>query len=358
MSTSSGYLFLMATMLFGLPLLIGYYGLDFAYTIRVLIPYLIVSAVATILLIVRARKANIGGTTLDEAVSLQVRNKQADNDKKSSLIEKFIHVPKTIILIFVASTLILFGNLDFITVSSYPFPPPLATVTLLGELYILLLFVTAALVIPRILWRAFPDLPQILEQRKYALIGIIFASCFALVYLLLVNQIIIAGYNVQLTVPASLVGGTRYPYAFAMTPAVVNQPLLDLVYLPVVIVQLSPQINLILIPFEMIFVTLLSFLVATNVVMAHYLITRRSGFRCSTRGTAISTGGSFLGLTATCPTCLTPTIVSVIFGGVSTATTIFSNFNGVVLPPVLSVAALLLSAWYLSRGIKKSDGTL
>lgn len=153
----------------------------------------------------------------------------------------------------------------------------------------------------------------------------------------------------------SLVGGA-YPNALAMTPAAVNQPLLDLVYLPTLLVQPSPQINLILIPFEMVFVTLLSLLVASNVTMAYYLISSKSALSCSTKGTVLSTSGSFLGLTATCPTCLAPTIVSVIFGSVSTAATIFSNFNGVVVPPVLSVGILLVSTAYLSRAIKKRAG--
>ena len=356
-STSSAYLFLMVTLLFGFPLLVGYYRFDYEYSIHVLIPYLTASTIITILLVISTRKTDAyKATSLSKRLSFgQVENVEIKrNNNPSDVARRFPKLSFPIMLLLVASTVILFGVLSFIVVSSYPFPPPLRIVTFLGEVYVVMLVATSIVVFPRILHRAFPILGQILKERKYALMAIIFASLFALVYLLLVNQIIVAGYNVELTVPASLVGGT-YPNAFAMTPGVVNQPLLDLVYLPVLLVQLSPQINLILIPFEMVFVTLLSLLVAFNVTMAYYLISEKNGLKCSTKGAALSTGGSFLGLTATCPTCLAPTIVSVIFGGVSTATTIFSNFNGVVLPPVLSVAVLLLSAAYLSRELKRRD---
>jgi len=134
-----------------------------------------------------------------------------------------------------------------------------------------------------------------------------------------------------------------------------EQPVLNLVYLPIIIVQLSPTVNLILIPFEMVFVTILSLLVGTNIAMAHFLITE-SGLRCSTKGAALSTSGSILGLTATCPTCLVPAFVSVISGGLTSVTAIYSNVYGVIFPPVLSLAALLLSVIYLTRKIKSKVG--
>jgi hypothetical protein len=79
---------------------------------------------------------------------------------------------------------------------------------------------------------------------------------------------------------------------------------------------------------------------------------KKSGFKCCTRGTAMSTGGSILGLTATCPTCLVPTFVSVIFGGITVGEAAYSNIYGAVLPPILSVATLLASLAYLSKSVK------
>ncbi|MCL4518696.1 MAG: hypothetical protein M1587_05810 [Thaumarchaeota archaeon] len=349
----------MATMLFGLPLLVGYYGFDYEYLLHVLVPYLIVSAVVILFLVINARRMRAYKTAATtKPFELSFPPTYDSNTHKNCTPNVFRRFPNLIILLLAVPTLILFSVLTFISRTSYPFPPPLNVMTPLGEAYIVMLITTSIVISPRILFWAFPILKQILVGRKYALTALVFALFFAVVYLLLVNQIIIAGYNVALTVPASLIGG-GYPNALAMTPAAVDQPLLDLVYLPTLLVQPSPQINLILIPFEMVFVTLLSLLVASDVTMAYYLVSSKSALSCSTKGTALSTGGSFLGLTATCPTCLAPTIVSVIFGSVSTATTIFSNFNGVVLPPVISVAILLLSTAYLSRTIKKTrNGTL
>ena len=356
LTTSSAYLFSMVTMLFGLPLIVGYYGFDYGYLLHVLVPYLAISAVVIALLVAhtRIRKPSRTPTNPIEPIS-SLGDDKADKNNGLSVFTKFTPFPSWMIPALISPTVILFAALSFIAVTAYPFPPPIKIITLLGEAYIVLLIATSIVAFPRILFWAFPVLRQIIRLKKYALVALIFSSLFAMVYLLLVNQIIVAGYNVELTVPASLVGGA-YPNALAMTPAVVNQPLLDLVYLPTLLVQLSPQINLILIPFEMVFVTLLSLLVASNVTMAYYLISSKSALSCSTKGTALSTSGSFLGLTATCPTCLAPTIVSVIFGSVSTAATIFSNFNGVVVPPVLSVGILLVSTAYLSRAIKKRAG--
>ncbi|MHB8567124.1 MAG: hypothetical protein ACYC7D_11400 [Nitrososphaerales archaeon] len=351
---SSAYLVSMATMLFGLPLLVGYYGFDYEYLLHVFVPYLIISSVAILFLVINARRMRRECKTTATTKPFEFYSSPTSdsNEHKNSAPGAFGKIPNWLILVLAVPTLILFSVLTFISKASYPFPPPLNIITPLAGVYFVILIVTSIVAFPRILLWAFPILKQILADRKCALTALIFALFFAVVYLLLVNQIIIAGYNVGLTVPASLLG-RGYPNALAMTPAAVNHPLLDLVYLPTLLVQLSPQINLILIPFEMVFVTLLSLLVASNVTMAYYLASSKSALSCSTKGTALSTGGSFLGLTATCPTCLAPTIVSVVFGGASTAATIFSNFNGVVLPPVLSVAILLLSTAYLSRTIRK-----
>lgn len=186
-----------------------------------------------------------------------------------------------------------------------------------------------------------------LRKEKYSLLATIFSLSFSFVYLLRVNQIVISGYNIEGTTPSFL----GYPSFFAMHSGI-NNIFVYFVYLPTLIVQISPAINLTVIRFEVVFATLLSLLVASNVVMAHYLISN-SGLKCSTKGTTLSTGGSILGLTATCPTCLVPTFVSVIFGGVTATMVSFSNLYGVVLPPVISVAVLILSVLYLQKAITK-----
>ncbi len=325
----------MIALLFGLPLLTAYYNVNSKFYFIALAPYLAASVLITIVLILRS----LSTPYVD------------DRNTSSSWIGKFNSIPLFFIDALAGWTIFLFALVRYFEVRTYPVPPLTATVTPIGEAYIFLLIVTSILAFPRIIYYTFPILRQILKERKYALMAFLFSVFFAIVYLLLVNQITIAGYNVQAVAPATIIGpAEKYPYAFAMTPAN-EQLLLNLVYLPVIIVQITPQVNLILVPFEMAFTTILSLLVASNIVMAHYLISN-SGLKCSTKGTMLSTGGSILGLTATCPTCLVPAFVSVIFGGVTTAELLYSNVYGVVLPPILSVVALLVSVLYLSRAIR------
>lgn len=203
---------------------------------------------------------------------------------------------------------VLYLVLRILVLSTYPYPAS-QIVNPLGQLYIITLIVTSVLLVSKALCLLIPPVRQILQQKKCALMALVTSVSFAFVYMLLVNQLIIVGFNALGTVPPP---GGAYPFSFAMVPGV-RASFIDLVYLPIVIVQLSPQVNMILVPFEMVFSTLLSLLVASNVVMAHFLISN-SGLRCSTEGTVISTSGSILGLTATCPTCLAPTFISVMFG--------------------------------------------
>lgn len=167
---------------------------------------------------------------------------------------------------------------------TYPFPAP-GVVNQLGPIYIVLFIVTYLLVGSRIIYRIVPPLRVILPQKKYALMAVVSSTLFTFVYFLLVNQIVISGFNALGTVsPPS----GSYPYTSTMVPGVVNT-FIDLVYLPVVIFQPIAQINFILVPFEMIFAMILALLVSSNIVMVHYLISN-SGLRCSTRGTVMSTG--------------------------------------------------------------------
>ncbi|MHB1868955.1 MAG: hypothetical protein ACYCPP_08420, partial [Nitrososphaerales archaeon] len=241
----------------------------------------------------------------------------------------------------------LFLVISSIVASAYPEVVPLSILDPFGAAYIISLIFASILVSGRIIYRAFPVLRGLLAQQKYAVLAFVFSISFSIVYLLLVNQIIISGYNVEGTAPSF----SGYPSWFVMLPPAHNF-FIYLVYLPVILVQISPAINLIIVPFDVVFAAFLSLLVASNVVMAHYLISN-SGLKCSTKGTALSTGGSILGLTATCPTCLVPSFVSVIFGGITATVVSFSNVYGVVLPPVVSVATLLASLFYLSRAIRK-----
>ncbi len=355
-STSAAYLFLMASLLIGLPLLTAHYIVDPGFYAAALIPYLAISAIIAMYIIRRSQGIN-------RRIPTGAPYGMPGGSPRSTFIVKFNSLSAYFVLGVVSLMVAVFGAMRFVVYSSYPTPPPQTgnlfggspTATdLLGAAYILLLLIVCILGFSKIVYSSFPALRTILSERKYALMATVMSVSMAFVYLLLVNQILIEGVNTTSVYGEVPSPGNVYPFAHVFTVGI-QQPFLNLVYIPYALVQLSPQFNLLIVPFEIVFTVILSLLVASIVVMAHYLISN-SGLACSTKGAVLSTGGSILGLTATCPTCLVPTFVSVMFGGVVAAEAIYSNFYGVVLPPILSVATLLLSLVYLSRMIEKRTG--
>jgi hypothetical protein len=111
-------------------------------------------------------------------------------------------------------------------------------------------------------------------------------------------------------------------------------------------------------PFEIVLAVVLSSLVAATVIITLYLIRDSSNHACFT-GATVSGLGGFFGFTATCPTCLVPTLISVLFGGVSsTVPAIYSHHAGVILPPLVSVFALSVGLTILDFQAKESGHTL
>jgi len=322
----------MGTLLFGLPLITAFNNVDSAFYFRILLPYIAFSLTGTFLILVRPG----GGSPSTPR-----------EPKASGFVSILNSIPPYVVLGLFSGTVAAFGVMRNEVFSSYPYPPP-ASASYLGGTYIVLLVVTSVLGLPRVLCYFFPTLAEILQQRRYAVMASAVSLSFALVYLVLVNQILIAGFNVSENLPPP---SNAYPFAYTFTVGI-EQPALNMVYLPYAVVQLSPQVNLLIVPFEMVFAVLLGLLVAANLTMGHFLISR-SGLRCSTAGTAASAFGSIIGLTATCPTCLVPTLVSVLFGGITAAEAVYSNVYGALVPPVLSVGTLFLSLVYLSRMIRK-----
>ncbi len=345
-STSGAYLFLMVALLIGLPLLTAYQIVNPSFYSAILIPYLAVSVVIAMFIIRRSigNPANVSRAGYGSP--------SAAASQQSTFISRFNSISPYFSMGLFTFMVVLFGAVRFLIDSHYPYPAPETPTDFLGAAYIVLLVIVSIFGFTKLIYSYFPILGRILAERKYALMVLIISVSFAFVYLLLVNQILIGGLN---TTSNSLPSpGNVYPYAHVFTVGI-QQPFLNLVYIPYAVVQFNPNVDLLIVPFEMIFTVFLSILVATNVVMAHYLISH-SGLACSAKGAVLSTGGSIIGLTATCPTCLVPTFVSVIFGGIVAAEAVYSNIWGVVIPPVLSVVTLVLSVVYLSRKIKQNTG--
>ncbi|MDE1852841.1 MAG: hypothetical protein KGI38_03730 [Thaumarchaeota archaeon] len=327
----------MVSLLFGLPLLTGYTYVDSGFYVFALIPYLIaVVSIALLLLYLAGGRAN-------DVTSIRQGGAKTF---ATSFISGFNSVSVYVIMTIATVMVTFYLAMRILILSAYPYPPP-SLASLFGGAYVVLLIAVSVMSFPRIIYHAFPVVALVLKERKYALLAIILSVSFAIVYLLLVEQIVIIGYNEPSGVPPP---AGQYPFlnVFTVGP---RELLVGMVYLPYVLIQINPFVTIFVVPFEAIFAVLLSSLTSASVVLGYYLV-GNSGLRCCARETTFSTGASILGLTATCPTCLVPSFVSVIFGGITAAEAAYSNVYGAVLPPMLSVAALLLSLVYLSRKVK------
>jgi hypothetical protein len=228
---------------------------------------------------------------------------------------------------------------------AYPYPPSGVLPQLAAVVYLVTLMATSIIGIPKLLTVVFPRLRTIYASARYRLWAIGFSVAFAFVYLILVEQIIITGYNSLSYIPPP---GNAYPFGHVFLsgpPAIVS-----LIYLPYILLQVNATWNFLILPWEMFFAILLGILVGTSVAATAYITQQRSTLACKT-GVGLSGLGSLIGLTATCPTCLVPTLVSVLFGGIVSAEAVYSNLYGAVIPPVVSIIALLASLLWLSRYI-------
>ncbi|MGI0092153.1 MAG: hypothetical protein ACREBS_10625, partial [Nitrososphaerales archaeon] len=241
--------------------------------------------------------------------------------------------------------------------SSYPSPSS-EYASVAGLFYLVTVSLAALLGVPFLLMRLFPTLRRALASRKsFARIAIIIGAAYFVTYLILVNQIVITGFN---TPPSNYIPSPTgsYPFAFIFASGPSPSSALESAfYVPQITVQLNPYINLLLMPFEMILAIALSSLLASSVIVTYFLIGSSSKHSCFT-GATVSALGGFFGFTATCPMCLVPTLVSVFLGGVSaTVPSFYSHIAGVVIPPLVSVSALLAGITYLNFQFFRVAGT-
>jgi hypothetical protein len=242
--------------------------------------------------------------------------------------------------------------------AAYPSPNSFGA-GLAAIVYLASIALAAATGIPFVLIWAFPVLRKALTfDRNYVKLSILLGVGYLFTYLILVNQIVITGFN---TPPGNYVPSPSgsYPFAFVFTAGPPPSSLIaGAVYVPQVLVQLNQYFNLIVLPFEIVLGVVLSSLVAATIIITLYVIRDSANHSCIT-GATVSGLGGFFGFTATCPTCLVPTLISVFFGGVSsTVPSLYSHLAGVILPPLVSIAALSVGLTILDFQAEQSGRTV
>lgn len=319
----------MASLLFGLPLFSSFYPVQYGENafFRFLLPYIAAAIIGGfVVLVLAARRENRKIAQIEVANSVP--------RKESSYLLGYVALGSGTVAVFS------YWLMTYYDVISFPSPSSTPSI-IAGSFYLVSLSLAVACGLPFILTRAFPSIRVALASRGALRIAVILAIGYFFTYLILVNQFIITSFN---TPPGNYVPPPNgvYPFASAITagPAPGSQ-LESAVYVPLFTVQLSTFFNVIMMPFEFAFAIALSILVAYSVALALHLISRSSSNSCYT-GATVSGLGSFFGFTATCPSCLAPTLVSVLSGGVSaTAPVFYTNLTGVLLPPIVSIFALL-----------------
>ncbi len=339
---SKAYAFWIVSLIFGLPLFTSYYAISSLanYTAIFLVPYLAVSALAGLLILRFAR-----------TYRLDVEHNHEDTPRVSASNDRMLYAALSFATIAVLS----YGAMKYFIARAYPSLSSSANVA--GAVYLVATALAVLLGFPALLYRVLPSMRAALITKLrgigYGKIALLMGVVYFVTYMLLVNQIVITGFNTQ---PGNFVSSPNgiYPYAFVFTGGPPPSATVEtLVYVPYVLVQINPYLNFIFQPFEIVFSVILSTLVSATFVLTMYFIRRTVWHSCAT-GAAVSGMGSFLGLTATCPSCLAPTLISSFFGGLSaTVESSYSNLGGVILPPLVSMASLLAALYYLDRQTRK-----
>jgi hypothetical protein len=332
-SIERAYIFAISSIIFGLPLGISYYVIqsDWRFGIEFAALYLIISMIISFTIL-------LSGKSIDNMT--YPATSQAKKSNRTYL--------EYLSLILATLAIFCFSVMRYILVESYPYPSLIANT--LGGLYITFLSIAAAIGIPLAVTRGISIVKKAMEDRFLIRIAIVTAIAYFLTYEILVNEIVITGFNVP---PYSYVpspSGT-YPWVYVFTggPSPSN-PLESLVYIPYVLIQLNPIFNFFFVPFEILFAITLSTLMGAGTAAVLYSIRRSASIGAACRRGAVLSGlGGFIGYTATCPSCLAPTLISAILGGFSIAQQAYTNIYGVIIPPVVSLAALSFNLVFLNR---------
>lgn len=337
-SVTAAYAFMISSLMFGLPLLVSYYAIqqNTPFASSVIVGYVSASAVVGLaILLVLGKDEQLGKS--------QPPSARADSGRGLTLLQVAALVAASVSVGFFAAT-------KYSIAASYPYPSTAAET--MSEAYILSVSVASFLGFPALVVSAFGVVREALRESGFRLLACCVGVAYFLTYEVMVNEILITGYNAP---PGNFVPSPRgYPAVYVFTSGPPPSNALEMaIYVPYVLVQLNDVFNFVFQPFEIMFALLLATLVAANIVATFHRIRQSSriGGACSTAAT-VSGIGAFLGYTATCPSCLAPTLVSVVFGGFSVVQAAYSNLYGAVIPPLVSTLALSLSLFVLNRSIQ------
>ena len=348
---SKAYVFWIGSLMFGLPLLSSFYPVAFSpgSGAKILIPYALISAIIGLYILSRPNRSK---DPLPE-----------EPENRSGIRSPVTYKLGYASLSFATLAIPSYWLMRYFVDAAYPSPAG-EYASIAAVLYLATVSLTALFGVPFLLLLLFPALRESLSFRSgFTKIALIIGIAYFLTYLLLVNQIVITGFNAP---PANYVpspNGT-YPFAFAFTSGPSPGSALESAfYVPQITIQLSPFVNLLIMPFEMILAITLSSLVAASIVITYYLIKNSSKNSCLT-GATVSGLGGFFGFTATCPMCLAPTLVSIFIGGFSSlrgvsavVPSFYSQLSGVVIPPLISVIALIAGISYLNFRTYRTGST-
>lgn len=339
------YSFFVGALMFGLPLLISYYTVaeGLAYARLYVAVYVVVVLALGVALLLKRGKPDPGTDAAAVGPEPVVRS--------SWQLGPFLALGLASLAVAA------FGVMRYLVATSYPYPS--SSADLAGGIYVLALGGAAAVGVPYLVTAVFPFVKVALADRRLRLVAYVLGVVYFVTYEVLVNEIVITGYN---TGPGNFVTSPSglFPWAYVFTsgPAPANA-METAIYSPYVLVQLNAYVNFIFQPFELFLAVVMSTLVAAAVVATYNLVRRneRMGGACSTSAT-LSGVGAFLGYTATCPSCLAPTLVSVVFGGLASVQAAYSNLWGAVVPPIVSVMALAFSLYVVGRGYSQAAKAL
>lgn len=339
-SVLRSYTFFVCSLMFGLPLLISYYVVSEGIGDSALIigGYIGASLLVGVFLLLKRGK---GETALREPEPVRATGPDSPYRRYGPYLS----------LAFGTVAVASFGLMRYFILKTYPYPS--ASASWAGGLYVGALAVALALGVPLVVAWGFRPVRAALADRTLKVAAALLSLAYFVTYEILVNEILITGYN---TSPGNIVqspAGT-YPFVYAFTggPAPGNF-IENAIYTPYVLLQASPGLNFIFQPFELALAVTISVLVGCTIVATYHTVRQSEvmGGACSASAT-LSGVGAFLGYTATCPSCLAPTLISVLFGGLSSVQLVYSNLWGAVIPPVVSVAALVFSLVMLAYAFR------